>query len=103
LEPANLPVKPISPDRKRIALIGLVASLGSGLGLAWLRDLINPSVKGPLELARIARVPILNPIPYIETRRERLGRRLRTWTVVCLIPVLAAASFVGVSSFLKSW
>jgi uncharacterized protein involved in exopolysaccharide biosynthesis len=101
MEPASLPVKPISPDRKRIALIGLVASLGSGLGLAWLRDLLNSSVKGPLELARIARVPILNPIPYIETRRERLGRRLRTLMVVCLIPVLAAASFVGVSTLLK--
>ncbi len=102
LEPANLPVKPISPDRKRIALIGLVASLGSALGLAWLRDLINPSVKGPLELARIVRIPILNPIPYIETRRERLWRRLRALSVVCLIPVLAGACFVGISTFLKS-
>lgn len=101
MEPANLPVEPISPDRKRLAIIGLVASLGSALGLAWLRDMINPSVKGPLELERIARVPILNPIPYIETRRERLGRRLRTLMVVCVIPVLAAASFVGVSSLLK--
>jgi uncharacterized protein involved in exopolysaccharide biosynthesis len=101
LEPPNLPVKPISPNRKRIALIGLVASLGSGFSLAWLRDLMNPSVKGPLELTRIVRTPILNPIPYIETRRERLGRRLRTLMVVCLIPVLAAASFAGVLSFLS--
>ncbi len=101
LEPPNLPVKPIRPNRKLIVLIGLVSSLGSGLGFAWLRDLMNPSVKGPLELARITRVPILNPIPYIETRRERVWRRLRTLMAICLIPVLAAASFVGVSAFLK--
>ena len=56
-EPANLPEKPISPNRLRIALIGLVASLGSGVGLAWLRDALDPSVKGPLELARIATRP----------------------------------------------
>src|SRR5262249_58706286 len=33
-EQANLPEKPFSPDRPRIMLIGLVASLGGGLGLA---------------------------------------------------------------------
>jgi len=101
LEPPNLPVEPIKPNRNLIVLIGLVSSLGSGLGFAWLRDLMNPSVKGPLELARITRVPILNPIPYIETRRERLWRRLRTLMVICLIPMLAAASFVGVLAFVK--
>ena len=54
-EPANFPEKPFSPDRPRIALIGLVASLGGGLGFAWLRDLFDRSIKGPWELARIAR------------------------------------------------
>ena len=77
-EPANLPEKPFSPNRPAIALIGLVASLGSGLGLAWLREAIDPSVKGPLELARIAPVPILTAIPYIETQREQVGKRRRT-------------------------
>ena len=57
-EPANLPQRPFSPNRPAIALIGLVASLGGGLGLAWLREAIDPSVKGPLELARISPAPI---------------------------------------------
>jgi len=43
-EPAVLPERPHSPNRMRILLIGLVASLGSGLGLAWLRDLLDSSV-----------------------------------------------------------
>ncbi len=80
-EPANLPEKPIRPDRPRIALVGLVASLGAGLGLAWLRDLFDRSVKGPWELARIASVPILTPIPYIETEGERRRNRRRAWIV----------------------
>ncbi len=101
MEAANLPVEPISPNRKRLVPIGLIASLGSALGLAWLRDMINPSVKGPLEVERLTRVPILNPIPYIETRQERLERRLRTLMVLLAIPVLAAASFFGVSIFLN--
>ncbi len=83
-EPAILPDKPFSPNRPAIALIGLVASLGSGLGLALLREALDPSVKGPLELARITPVPILTAIPYIETRREQMGKRRRTVMLIGL-------------------
>jgi uncharacterized protein involved in exopolysaccharide biosynthesis len=102
-EPANLPERPASPNRLRIALIGLVASLGSGVGVAWLRDTLDPSVKGPLELARIARVPTLTAIPYIETRHERVGNRRRTWMAVCLVALLGFALLLGVYLFLKAW
>ena len=78
-EPANLPQTPISPKRVQIALLGLLGSLGGGIGLAWLRDAIDPSVKGPLELARIAPVPVLTPIPFIETQAERDWKRRRAW------------------------
>jgi len=77
-EPANLPSKPFSPDRPAIVMMGLVASFGSGLGLAFVRELFDRSVKSPQELARIARVPILTAIPYIETDFERMGKRRRT-------------------------
>jgi hypothetical protein len=100
-EQANLPEKPVSPDRPRIVLFGLVASLGSGLGLAWLRDLFDRSVKGPWELARLASVPVLTPIPYIETEGERRRNRLRAWIVSCLAVLVAVAFLVGVHLFLK--
>ncbi len=102
-EPATLPERPTSPNRLRIALIGLVASLGGGVGLAWLRDLLDPSVKGPLQLARISRVPILTAIPYIETRRERQGKKRRTWLEVFVIAVVGIALLVGVHFLLKLW
>jgi uncharacterized protein involved in exopolysaccharide biosynthesis len=100
-EPANLPEKPVSPNRPRIVLVGLVAALGGGLGLAWLRDLLNRSVKGPWELARIARVPILTPIPYIQTEGERRRNRRRAWMVACLAIVAAVAFLVVVHVFLR--
>jgi uncharacterized protein involved in exopolysaccharide biosynthesis len=102
-EPATLPRTPTSPKRMQIALIGLVGSLGAGVGLAWLRDAVDPSVKGPLELTRIARAPILTAIPYIATRRERAGNRRRTWMVVCLVAALGVALFLGVYFGLKLW
>jgi capsular polysaccharide biosynthesis protein len=73
-EPATLPQRPVSPNRAAIAMGGLVASLGSGLGLAFLREIFDPSIKGPLQLARIASVSMLIAIPYIETRSSADAR-----------------------------
>jgi uncharacterized protein involved in exopolysaccharide biosynthesis len=100
-ERANLPETPFSPDRPRIVLVGLAASLGGGVGLAWLRDLLDRSVKGPWELARIARVPILTPIPYIETAGERRRNRRRAWIFAGLVVLAALAFFVAVHLYLR--
>ena len=100
-EEANLPEKPFKPDRPRIVLVGLVASLGAGLGLAWLRELFDRSVKGPWELGRIAPVPVLTPIPYIETVGERERNRRRRWIVGCLVALAAVAFLVAVHLFLR--
>lgn len=99
LEAATLPYSPVSPDRVRIALAGLIGSLGAGVGLAWLRELLDPSVKGPLELARIASVPILSAIPYIDTHRERVARRWRQWLGL-LLALLVAGAFLAMVHFL---
>jgi uncharacterized protein involved in exopolysaccharide biosynthesis len=100
-EQANRPEKPIRPNRPGIVLVGLVASLGSGLGLAWLRELFDRSVKGPWQLARIASVPILTPIPYIETVGERRRNRQRAWVVGALLLLAAVVFIVGVHLFLR--
>jgi uncharacterized protein involved in exopolysaccharide biosynthesis len=100
-EPANLPGKPFSPDRPAIVMVGIVASLGSGLGLAFLRELFDRSVKGPQELARIARVPILTAIPYIETEFERVGNRRRALLQAGGYAALVVLLLVGVHFFAK--
>jgi len=100
-EPATLPERPISPNRPAIALLGLIGGLIGGLSIAGLREAFDPSIKGPLELARLATVPILMVIPYIETRRERLVKGRRTWVAVCLILLLVVAFLLGVHFFLK--
>jgi len=100
-EAANLPHKPYSPDRPRIALLGLLASVGGGLGLAWLRELFDRSIKGPLELARITPIPILTPIPYIETDRERARKRRRAIAIMGLVALLFGAFLFGIHELVK--
>jgi polysaccharide chain length determinant protein (PEP-CTERM system associated) len=101
-EQANRPEKPIRPNRPGIILVGLAASLGSGLGLAWLRELLDRSIKGPWQLARAAAsVPILTPIPYIETEGERRRHRRRAWLVGVLVGLAAVAFLFGMHLFLR--
>lgn len=100
-EPANLPESPVSPNRPRIALIGVLASLGGGIGLGWLRDLLDPSIKGPRELARIARFPLLTAIPYIETREEKVRARRRTLAMAVAAGCLAVLFVAFVHFFLR--
>jgi polysaccharide chain length determinant protein (PEP-CTERM system associated) len=100
-EPANFPQRPFSPNRMAIVLGGFVASLGSGLGLALLREMIDPSVKGPLQLGRLASVPLLTPIPYIETRSERIRIRARSWSTAGVVVILGIAFLVAIHALLK--
>lgn len=100
-EPATLPHAPHLPNRPRIVLLGLLAALGGGLGLAWLREAFDTSVKGPAALARIAKAPILTAIPYIDTRGELVGKRRRAIAIAGLVVLLAGAFFAGVHTYVK--
>jgi len=47
LEAARLPVKPDSPNIPAILLIGLVLGMGSGVGLAAVRESVDDTVRSP--------------------------------------------------------
>ncbi len=66
-----------------------------------MREAVDPSVKGPLELGRVVSIPILTAIPYIETQQERLRKRRRNWTLACLIALLTVGFLLGINYFLK--
>ncbi len=101
VEPANLPETPISPNRMQIVFLGFIGSLGGGLGLAWLREVFDPSVKGPVELARIAPAPILTAIPYIETRQDRVGQVRRIGVAIALIAGLGIGLVLAIHFYLR--
>ena len=79
----------------------MFASLAAALGLAWLRDVLDPSIKSPLELARIAIVPLLTAIPYIETQAEIRAQARRAWLLGGLALSAVIAYLVCVHLFLK--
>ncbi len=73
MDPANLPVKPFSPDQTKIILFGLLGGLAAGAGLAYLREMADTSFAGPEELEAVLQLPVLAAIPNISMalKKER--------------------------------
>ena len=86
LDPANFPVKPIRPNRLMIVLVGLVAGLAGGIGLALFWDNLNSSFRTSEEINAYVNVPLLATLPALVTRGSVLEQR-RTQGLLVLASV----------------
>ncbi len=72
LDPADLPVNPIKPDRNKILLMGGVIGLVVGFGLAWFRETLDQSFHTVSDLEDSLGIPVLASIPNLrEEMKER--------------------------------
>ena len=69
IDPARTPEKPFSPDIPKILLIGLVAGLASGLGLAFLREQLDRSFHDAEDAELALGLNALAIIPRIEEEK----------------------------------
>lgn len=61
---AVVPSSPVSPNRPRNIFIALLASLGAGIGLAFLLDYLDDSVRTSDDVSRALGLPTLAMIPH---------------------------------------
>ena len=77
VEPPRVPARPFAPNRLRIALLGLAAGLGVGLGAAFLFEQSDRSLRDVDELETATNLPVLATIPSLDRRdRRRTARGL---------------------------
>ena len=98
IDGARLPEKPVSPDRVRINLLGILGGLAFGLGLVALLEYRDTSFKSDDDIVTTLALPVLAVIPLMTNATERRVLRRRkimlaaSASVVCMM--LAAAVMV---------
>lgn len=76
VDPAVLPFKPVSPDRVKLILMGILGGIAAGLGLVLLKDQLDGSVKD-LDTVKKMGMPLLAVIPRIEDPQQLLSQARR--------------------------
>jgi polysaccharide chain length determinant protein (PEP-CTERM system associated) len=89
VDPAVVPVKPVSPDRVKLILLGIVAGIAAGFGAVILREVLDSTVKESKTFKEMG-LEILAVIPRITNTHEdeKLNKRDR------LIYILSASYFL---------
>lgn len=75
IDPANLPLAPIRPNRPLILLGGLVAGIVAGFGIVFLLDTFDRSFRNSDDVNSFVDLPVLATLPAIVTRGAILDRR----------------------------
>jgi polysaccharide biosynthesis transport protein len=91
IEPPQPPEKPISPNRILVLTLGLVMSVGLGVGAVIARESFDASVRGPSDIRQLLQVPALASIPIILTAADRVRRKRITgysWGSVVAVMIL---------------
>ncbi len=91
IEAANVPGQPSRPNRKLMVAIGVALGIGVAVSLFILLEILNRTVRRPIEINRSLGIEPLATVPRIITRAERLRRlSLRVATMVLVIVGLPA-------------
>jgi succinoglycan biosynthesis transport protein ExoP len=65
VQPARYSGVPVGPNRYRMILMGLMMSLGAGVGLAYFLEYLDNTIKTVEDVGRFVRLPALGVIPAI--------------------------------------
>jgi capsular exopolysaccharide synthesis family protein len=71
IQPASLPLRPVSPDHVRNGVLALVVGLLLGIGLAFLRERLDDRLRGRQDLEDHLGAPVLAVVPRVSSWKRR--------------------------------
>ncbi|HEY6547751.1 MAG TPA: polysaccharide biosynthesis tyrosine autokinase, partial [Vicinamibacteria bacterium] len=72
VERASTPQSPVRPEKRKIALVGLVVGLALGVGLVLARDYLDNTLRDPEEVERYLHLDLLAAVPSYESDNAHL-------------------------------
>jgi polysaccharide chain length determinant protein (PEP-CTERM system associated) len=107
IEMARLPQRPVSPDRMRLNLMGLLAGLGLGVALVALLEYRDTTLKTDDDVVVSLALPVLAVIPAMLTQadRKRAKRRrlILSASATAVVFIAAAAVVAWRMNLLSDW
>lgn len=101
IEQAAVPNRPASPNRPLVALGGVAAGLLAMAGLFVLLEVVNRTIRRPVELTAALGVTPLATIPYMQTRRQFWTRRLLKLTLLIAVIIAVPVALWAVDTYYR--
>ncbi len=98
LEPPRVPGKPEKPNRLKILFVGFLASVFGGLGVGFLAEIMDTSIRNHTALTQLTGSEPLVVIPYIQNQEDlnRSRRNKLNFAILGLLLIVGAAISVHI-------
>lgn len=97
MEPAMYPLKPVKPNRVKLATLGCLMGILLGFALVFLVEYLDHSLSTVEEVERYLGLKVLGTIPRIDTGRAKGGKKAR----VAMLVIVGALIVVLVAIFIR--
>jgi polysaccharide chain length determinant protein (PEP-CTERM system associated) len=95
IDPPNLPNRPFSPNRLKMALAGLVVGLLLGAGCVAVAEVTDPRLYSERELKKLVSVPLIADIPPMLTPEEEGSQKRQDWISAVAAGVMVCCMLAG--------
>jgi polysaccharide chain length determinant protein (PEP-CTERM system associated) len=99
IEPPTEPGSPVRPKRVLIAGAGVVGGIGAGIGFVFLLELLNRSIRRPVDLTSRLGIQPLATVPYIRTPGETRRKRGVIGAVLALVLLAIPAGLLALHTY----